>query len=78
LDNLGTALAQSGLVDRAEEEFAAAARLEPGNPHIHFNLGCALAQLGRNAEARAQFEATLRLAPDDADARANLARLPNF
>lgn len=71
--NLGIALADTGRLPEAVEQFEAALRLKPDAP-AHLNLSEVLARLGRPAEALTQAEAALKLEPASVPARINLAR----
>ena len=62
--SLGLLLAerQDRLADAASE-LAAAARLAPENPRIHYNLGLACQNLGQHAQAEKALQAARQLAP---------------
>jgi tetratricopeptide (TPR) repeat protein len=70
--NYATLLNQQGRRDEAIRHYAAAIRLAPTYPEIHYNLADVLAQAGRSREAVAEYEAALRLSPDYAAAHSNL------
>jgi len=73
--NLGIALAGSGDLARAEEQFRAAADLAPDDPEIPYNLGVALAIGGRRRAAEEAFREALALAPGDPSITAALREL---
>lgn len=73
---LGEALAKSGRMDEAVEQFEAALRLKPDFAEAHNNLGNAWSGMpGRRAAAAAQIEAALRLRPDYPEAYNNLGNV---
>ena len=72
---LGGELDAAGRLDEAGNEFAQAAKLNPGFSRAHFNYGVLLAKQGRFAEAQHEFEETLRLEPGYSRAREYLAEL---
>lgn len=47
-------------------------KLEPENPHLHFNLGAALSDKGKFDEARVQLNQAIQLDPGHIDARTTL------
>jgi Flp pilus assembly protein TadD len=47
-------------------------KLEPENPHLHFNLGAALSDKGKFAEARSHLQQAIQLDPGHVDARTTL------
>lgn len=47
-------------------------KLEPENPHLHFNLGAALSDKGKFDEARVHLHQAIQLDPDHIDARTTL------
>lgn len=71
-ENLGIALGQAGLTDRAIEILAAAIRLAPGSARAHAGLGKLLLDAQRYDEAAASLRRALELAPGDREAYTNL------
>lgn len=72
-NGLGIALAQSGRLEEAIEQFRQTLRLKPDFVEAYYNLGGALAQLDRTGEAIQQFQQAIRLKPNYAEAHNNLA-----
>ena len=70
--NLGIALAESGDLKGATENFRTALRLNPNNPSAHINLGSSLMSLGNWTEAIAELKTALRLDPGKPNAHFNL------
>ena len=68
-------LARQNQIADALPHFAAAAKLEPTNPEIHFNYGLALRDGQQPAAATAQFQQALKLTPDFPAAKTALAAL---
>ena len=58
---LGKALLQQGDVKGAVESLEIAAKLEPGQAHVHFQLGRAYLAAGRKAEGDGQLELSKQL-----------------
>jgi len=74
--NLAVLYERAGDLDRAIDEYHAAAATGVQDPRVHLNLGNALARTGRVDEARREYRAALRIAPDFAPAvRSNLGIL---
>jgi Flp pilus assembly protein TadD len=73
--SLGEAYAARGEADseRAEEEFAAAVRLNPKDAAAHYELGKLDLALGKVKPAIAELETAIRLEPDNSAAHAALA-----
>jgi protein O-mannosyl-transferase len=71
-NNLGTALADEGKVDKSAEHFRAAVQLNPACDDARNNLGRYLAERGQQDEAKTQIEAVLRRNPRHAGAHRNL------
>jgi tetratricopeptide (TPR) repeat protein len=73
--SLAEAYAAGGKPDleRAEEEFAAAIRLNPSDAEAHYELGKLEMALGEVKPAIAELETAVQLGPDDAAAHAALA-----
>ena len=71
-NNLGFALARTGRLPDAIDQFRQALRLKPNAPEVHDNLGSALGQEGRFPEAVDQYEQALQANPDFAGAHYNL------
>ena len=65
---LGTALAELGDQERAEDAFRSAIDLRPENPHARLALAQLLLDAGDVAESRELFEDTVRRHPERADA----------
>jgi len=61
---LGLVYAGSSQWAKAEEEFRAQTRMQPGNAEAAYRLGSALLQQGKAAEARTELERSNRLLPD--------------
>jgi protein O-mannosyl-transferase len=74
-NNLGIALAKTGVWDRAGEEFQLAVDQDPDYAGAHYNLGLIRMREIRMGEAAASFRRTLELAPDHHDAQAQLVLL---
>jgi Tfp pilus assembly protein PilF len=72
---LGLALAETGRLVEAAEQFGKSAESAPGNPDVWLAWGLALQRLGRRDEAAAKFGEALRLNPDHPGARAALQQL---
>ena len=71
-NNLGTAYASQGQLDRAISEFQTALRLKPNYAEAHYNLGLAYKLQGQLDRAIPEYQAALRLKPDYAEAHNNL------
>ncbi|SFN31636.1 tetratricopeptide repeat protein [Variovorax sp. OV329] len=61
LHELGVAHSRLGEHEAALRRWAAAARLQPNAPELHFNMGCSLDALHRFEQALASYEQALRL-----------------
>jgi tetratricopeptide (TPR) repeat protein len=72
--NLGTALAEKGLVEEALKHFSEALLHEPESARAHQNMGQTLVKLGRPREAIEHFTEALRIAPSSALTHNNLGR----
>lgn len=72
-NNLGTALLESGDVNRSIEQFTEALRLDPTFLGAKSNLGIALLRAGRFKEAIESFRDVLRDHPEFIEGRSNLA-----
>ncbi len=72
---LATAAHQDGLLEAAEEDYAAALQYDPENPHLINNRGAALKRLGRLEEALAAFDRALELEPALHSALSNRATI---
>ena len=74
--NLAVVYERAGDLDRAIEEYRAAADTGIPDPRIWLNLGNCLARTGRGEEARDAYRMVLRIAPDfGPSVRANLGVL---
>ena len=71
--NRGLAYGRSGQLDRALEDFTAAAILDPGSADAHMNRGVALGVKGRYAEATDELDEAIRLRPGSSEAYLNRA-----
>jgi tetratricopeptide (TPR) repeat protein len=58
---LGNALLKQGDIAGALESLEAAAKLQPGQAHIHYQLGRAYIAAGRQAEGESQLEIAKQL-----------------
>jgi spermidine synthase len=65
-ENAGKLFLEYRRVDRSIEHFAAAVRLMPEEPSLHFGLGIALAEKGQLGEAISQLREGFRLEPENA------------
>ncbi len=74
-NDFGIALAVSGRVTEAVEQYLQAIRLEPANAEAHYNLAMARLAQRHPAEARDEFAAALNLRPDFIQCRRMLERL---
>jgi protein O-mannosyl-transferase len=74
LNNLGSALYQSGQNEAAIDRFRAALELAPDHLEAQHNLGCAYLDLRRYPEAIASLEAVVKRAPDNPLFHASLGR----
>src|SRR5262249_40776056 len=63
-NNLGTALHDSGQLDRAITEYREALRLKPDFSWAHNNLGHAFMKQGKRAEAIDEYHKALQIEPD--------------
>lgn len=72
LENLGTALRESGDLVGAFAAYSEAIRIAPRYAVLHNSLGLVLVRQGRIAEAIASFEEAVRLYPDFVEAQTNL------
>jgi lipoprotein NlpI len=73
----GTALMQSGKMEKAIPDFTRALELDPQIVWAYFNRGLALVYLGNESDAQKDFKEFLRLRPDlkaQLEDRINLAR----
>jgi tetratricopeptide (TPR) repeat protein len=61
---LGLVYAGSSQWPKAEEQFRAQSKLQPGNAEAAYRLGTALLQQGKAREARIELERADRLQPD--------------
>ncbi len=73
---LGQALADTGELNGAAEQFAVAVRLLPDNADIRMMLAECYFRLGRPVDARREVEAAAKLAPEREDIRAALQQMP--
>jgi protein O-mannosyl-transferase len=64
-NNLGVALAESGDVNAAMEQFKTVLEIKPDDPDGHYNMGNILSKKGNPAEARKYYEEAVRLRPDE-------------
>jgi tetratricopeptide (TPR) repeat protein len=74
--NLAVLFEREGNLDRAIDEYRAAAATGVQDPRVHLNLGNTLARTGRSEEAREEYRKVLRIAPDyESAVRSNLGIL---
>lgn len=66
---MGEILRDQGLLERAEQEWREALRLDPGHPRAHLRMGELYLERGEIARATAALEACLLFQPDSAEAR---------
>ncbi len=71
-NNLGAALIDMGMYDKAQEETSQAVALKPYFAEAHNNLGISLFHLGSNDKALAEFLQAVDLKPDYGEAYDNL------
>jgi tetratricopeptide (TPR) repeat protein len=71
---LGDALAKSGAVDEAIEQYAAASRIAPAESDVYVGLGRILRDAGRIDELVANYERWIAAQPKNADAWFELGR----
>ncbi|MCM8823151.1 MAG: tetratricopeptide repeat protein [Candidatus Omnitrophica bacterium] len=74
LKDISNALAEDNL-HKAIEAYLQLLKLQPHNPHIHYNLAILYLQLGYYWEASQYLLSTLELDPNDSDAYYNLGIL---
>ncbi|MCC7260979.1 MAG: tetratricopeptide repeat protein [Candidatus Latescibacteria bacterium] len=72
---LADALAGTGRLAEAEQEYLRAVALRPQHPGARNNLGLLYLRQGRLPQAREQFAALLKTSPDQIPARLNLASI---
>jgi tetratricopeptide (TPR) repeat protein len=73
----GTALMQTGKMDRAIADFTRAIELDPQLTWAYYNRGLAFVYTGNEGEAQKDFDECLRLRPElkaQLDAKIDLAR----
>lgn len=70
--NNAVGVAQTGDLNRAEQEFSRLARLYPRDPSVRTALGQLQVQLGDTKAGLSSFESVLRLDPSSAEAHVNL------
>jgi len=73
--NLGTALSQAGLTDRAIVHLTAALEINPKNFRAFNNLGNILVKRGKLTEAASHYVNALKIRPDNIEALNNLANV---
>ncbi|MFC1857526.1 tetratricopeptide repeat protein [Thermodesulfobacteriota bacterium] len=71
-NNLGVALEEKGMIDKAADHFRAALAIKPDYAEAHNNLGFVLATKGRTIEAISHYSMAIRLNPYFAKAHLNL------
>jgi tetratricopeptide (TPR) repeat protein len=72
-DNLGIALAQSGRLQEAIEQFQTTLRLNPNHVVAHNNLGIMLRRTGHLSEALQQYDLAVKIDPNYTEAYFNEA-----
>jgi tetratricopeptide (TPR) repeat protein len=73
----GTALMQSGKMDKAIADFTRAIELDPEIVWAYYNRGLARVYIGNESDAQKDFSECLKLRPDlkaELDAKIDLAR----
>lgn len=73
--NLGTALAEARLFNKARQHFEIAIKAHPGFPDVYINLGVVLAQQGDLDGSKRSYERALAVDPGNELALRNLALL---
>jgi tetratricopeptide (TPR) repeat protein len=71
-NNLGQALADRGIVDKAIENYQRAIQINPNLAQAHNNLGMAFEEQGKTNEAIAHYLKSLQIKPNLAQAHINL------
>jgi tetratricopeptide (TPR) repeat protein len=71
----GITFASNGLWDKAQEQFEAAARIDPESAAVQNNLGVCCEQFGRLKDAIDYYERAIMLDPDDEAIQKNLASI---
>jgi len=71
-NNLGLALAASGRVQEAQEQYEQSLQINPENPEAHNNLGLSLSRVGKMQEAIQHYRQALLLRPVFPQAHDNL------
>jgi len=74
-NNLGNLLLRTGNLERAEQSYRQALRVDARNADAYLNLGNLLAAAGRDAEARECLQKALKLAPGLLEAHMSMGRL---
>jgi tetratricopeptide (TPR) repeat protein len=67
--NIGIAYLHKGLIDKAEEHYDVAIRLNSDNADAHFNFGLIYQKKGNKEKALKEYKEALRLNPDLKEAR---------
>ena len=74
-NNLGVALAATGHVDEAIEQYKKALSMSNDSSQTHNNLGSVLAEAGKMDEARTEIDKAIELNPDNGSAHINLGHI---
>lgn len=75
LNNLGNALVKQGRIEKAEESYRLALRVEPRSIVVHYNLASLFARQGKIEEAVSHLRQAVAINPDYAEAHYKLGML---